>query len=131
MEAVKLKDGLKVAMEYSSECNSYLQEQKPWELAKKDPVRCAQVVNTGLNALYQLCVIMEPFLPSFSAKVYEQLAIKREIKHETAIAQIINNPDVIRDFVPANHKIGTPEPIFREIKPEEAAVWKAKFNGKK
>lgn len=41
MEAVKLKDGLRAAMEYSSECNTYLQEQKPWELAKKDPARCA------------------------------------------------------------------------------------------
>ena len=85
MEQVKLKESLKVAMEYSSECNLYLQDQKPWELAKKDPVRCAQVVNTGLNALYLLCVILEPFMPSFSAKVYEQLAIKRTIEHETAI----------------------------------------------
>jgi methionyl-tRNA synthetase len=41
MEAVKLKDSLKTAMEYSSDCNFYLQEQKPWELAKKDAVRCA------------------------------------------------------------------------------------------
>lgn len=59
-------------------------------------------------------------MPSFSAKVYEQLAIKREIKHETAIAQVLENPNSIRDFVAANHTIGTPEPIFREIKPEEA-----------
>jgi hypothetical protein len=70
-------------------------------------------------------------MPSFSAKVYEQLAIKREVKHETAIAQIVENPQLIRDFVKANHIIGTPEPIFREIKPEEAHAWKAKFNGHK
>lgn len=41
LEAVKLKDGLRTAMEYSSDCNTYLQAQKPWELAKKDPARCA------------------------------------------------------------------------------------------
>ena len=131
MEAVKLKEGLKVAMEYSSECNLYLQEQKPWELAKKDPARCAQVVHTGLNVLYFLCVILEPFMPSFSAKVYEQLAIKREIKHETAIAQIVAKQSLIGEFVVGGHTIGTPEPIFREIKPEEVQAWREKFNGKK
>jgi len=41
MELVKLKDGLRTAMEYSSECNLYMQENKPWELAKSNPARCA------------------------------------------------------------------------------------------
>ena len=85
MEAVKLKDGLRIAMSYSSDCNLYFQENKPWELAKTDKARCSQVVNTALNALFLLCVMLEPFMPSFSAKVYEQLAIKRELKHETLI----------------------------------------------
>jgi methionyl-tRNA synthetase len=38
-----------------------------------------------------VCVIFEPFMPSFSAKVYEQMAIKRELKHETAIKSLIND----------------------------------------
>jgi len=82
-----------------------------------------------VNALYLLCVIMEPFMPSFSAKVYEQLAIKRELKHETAIASINENNAGFWHLVAANHQIGTPEPIFREIKPEETAAWRTKFNG--
>jgi len=73
MEQVKLKDGLKTAMEYSSDCNGYFQQFKPWDLNKaaetKD--RCKQVVNTALNALFGLCILLEPFMPSFSAKVYE------------------------------------------------------------
>ena len=36
MEAVKLKDGLRVAMQFSGDCNVYFQENKPWELAKTD-----------------------------------------------------------------------------------------------
>lgn len=73
MEAVKLKDGLKTAMEYSSECNGYFQEFKPWDLNKSDDTkdRCKQVVNTAINALRGLCILLEPFMPSFSAKVYE------------------------------------------------------------
>ena len=70
MEAVKLKDGLRLAMQYSSDCNQYFQDNKPWELAKSDKTRCDQVVNTAINALFLLCVILEPYIPSFSAKVY-------------------------------------------------------------
>jgi len=103
MEAVKLKDGLRIAMQFSGDCNVYFQENKPWEFAKTDQKRCAQVVNTALNALYLLCVILEPFLPSFSAKVYEQLAIKRELKHETLIKQIRDNTDIVKTLVPGGH----------------------------
>lgn len=46
-------------------------------------------MNTALNALMMICVILEPFMPSFSAKVYEQMAIKRELHHETAIKSLI------------------------------------------
>jgi methionyl-tRNA synthetase len=77
MEEVKLKDGLKTAMKFSSLCNLYLQEQKPWDHLKKDVKRCGQIVNISLNALFLLCSMLEPFMPSFSAKVYEQLNIQR------------------------------------------------------
>lgn len=132
MEAVKLKDGLKTAMEYSSDCNGYFQQFKPWDLNKQAATkeRCKQVVNTALNALFTLCVILEPFMPSFSAKVYEQLNVKRELRHETMLESLKQDKNLIRSQVPGEHTIGTPEPIFREIKPEEADQWKAAFSGK-
>ena len=68
-------------------------------------------------------------MPSFSAKVYEQLAIERTAKHETLLAQLSRDPTLLRSLVPAGHNIGTPEPIFREIKMEEAEVMKRKFSG--
>jgi methionyl-tRNA synthetase len=41
MEQIKLKDALRSAMELSSECNLYIQENQPWALAKTDAERCA------------------------------------------------------------------------------------------
>lgn len=70
-------------------------------------------------------------MPSFSAKVYEQMAIKRELKHETSIAQLLNDSSKFFAFISADHVIGTPEPIFREIKEAEAEVWRKKFGGDK
>ena len=133
MEAVQLKSGLEIAMAYSRDCNGYFQTFKPWDLNKVEDTknRCKQVVNIALNALFVLCVLLEPFMPSFSAKVYEQLGIAREERHETLLAQLSRDPTIIRNIVPWNHPLGTPEPIFREIKQEEAATFKDKFAGHK
>ena len=105
---------------------------KPWDLNKKEETkeRCKQVVHTALNALFALCVLLEPFMPSFSAKVYEQLGIARTLEHETLLETISRDPTVIRKLVPGDHTLGTPEPIFREIKPEEATAWKERFSGR-
>jgi methionyl-tRNA synthetase len=48
-------------------------------------------MNVALNALVMLCIILEPFMPSFSAKVYEQMAIKRELKHEKSIESLLKD----------------------------------------
>ena len=118
-------------MAYSADCNKYFTDSEPWKLTKTDIARCKQVVNTALNALFLLCVMLEPFMPSFSAKVYEQLAVQRELKHETLIEQVKQNPKILKDLVPAGHKIGNPAPLFRAISEEEAEAWKEKFKGKK
>lgn len=129
MEAVKIKEGLKIAMEFSSACNVYFQEQQPWALAKTNKERCSDVMYTAIQALFLLSVLMEPFMPSFSAKVNEQLGVKREAKHEHILGDIFKSEAAHFEFIPAGHVIGTPEPIFREIKTEEVEGWKAKFGG--
>ena len=71
MEDVKIKAALKTTMTMSSACNGYLQEMAPWDLAKTDMPRCEQVLNVSVQALQLLCTMLEPFMPSFSAKIYE------------------------------------------------------------
>ena len=124
LEQVKIKDGLRVCMAFSSLCNLYIQDNKPWDLAKTDAVRCGQVVKTGICALRLLCAMLEPFIPSFSAKVYEQMRLlnekgERSERDETLLAFVNGHPERICDLVASGHQIGEPAPIFREIKPEE------------
>jgi len=49
--------------------------------------------------------------------------------HETGLHALRMDPTLIRDLVAGGHVLGTPEPIFREIKPEEAVQWKERFAG--
>ena len=119
MEDIKIKEGLKTVMSMSSLCNGYLQETKPWDLAKADPIRCGQVVNTAIQALSLLAGLFEPFMPSFSAKVYAQMNTPRTKAHETLYKDLKGHPERIFTLVAANHVIGEPRPIFQEISEEQ------------
>ncbi|KAL6342784.1 hypothetical protein AAG906_016618 [Vitis piasezkii] len=90
MEKVKLKQGLKTAMSISSEemhiCNQF------WKLYKEDQPSCSIVVKTSVGLVHLLACLLEPLcLPSL-------LRAKRPW-----------------EIVPAGHRIGTPEPLFKEL----------------
>lgn len=131
MEDVKIKESLKTVMDVSGECNEYFQHQAPWVLIKTDPVRCKQVLNTSIQAMFLLASLLEPFMPSFSAKIYNQLAIQRTAQHENMYQQLIENPALFDTLVPSGHTIGEPMPIFKEIPIEKMEEWKAQFAGLK
>jgi len=44
---------------------------------------------------------------------------------------LVKDPKSFFGLVQAGHIIGTPEPIFREIKESEAEAWRKQFGGDK
>ncbi|KAK6937631.1 Methionyl/Leucyl tRNA synthetase [Dillenia turbinata] len=130
MEKVKLKQGLKIVMGVSSEGNAYLQESRFWELFKNDQSCCAIAVRTSAGLVYLLACLLEPFMPSFSLKVLKQL----NMPPETHFSFCNENGDLEKArkpwlLLPANHKIGTPEPLFKELKDEDVELLRKKFTG--
>lgn len=116
-------------MAASSLCNTYMQEQEPWKLIKTNMKRCKQVCHTTIQVMQLLAAMFEPFMPSFSAKIYEQMNIKRTKTHEILYKYLKDNPERVATLVPAGHEIGTPMPIFRNITEQEMLKWKDKFGG--
>ncbi|EYU22244.1 hypothetical protein ABFS82_09G007500 [Erythranthe guttata] len=130
MEKVKLKQGLKIAMAISGEGNAYLQESQFWKLYREDPPSCAVVMKTSAGLVYLLACLLEPFMPSFSLEVLKQL----NLPAETQFSLSDDKGEVERakrpwEILPAGHKIGTPAPLFRELKDEEVAFYREKFAG--
>lgn len=129
MEKVKLKQALKIAMSISSEGNAYLQESQFWKLYKQDQASCSLVVRTSVGLVYLLSCLLEPFMPSFSIKVLKQLNLPPEkfsLCDETGDLERAKKP---WESLPAGHKIGTPEPLFKELKDEDVEFFREKFAG--
>ncbi|KAJ0245519.1 Methionine--tRNA ligase [Hirschfeldia incana] len=124
MEKVKLKQGLKTAMTISNEGNAYLQESQFWKLFKEDKPSCAIVIRTAAGLVHLLAQLLEPFMPSFSREVFKQLNLPLHFSlSDEGIASRL------WEILPPGHKIGTPQPLFKELDKEEVDQYKIKFAG--
>ncbi|KAI5654099.1 hypothetical protein M9H77_31286 [Catharanthus roseus] len=129
MEKVKLKQGLKIAMAISGEGNGYLQDSQFWKLFKENRSLCSVVMRTSAGLVYILACLLEPFMPSFTVEVLKQLNLP-----QSQISLSDENADVERarrpwGMLPAGHRIGTPAPLFKELKDEEVEFYREKFAG--
>ncbi|KZV20431.1 putative methionine--tRNA ligase, partial [Dorcoceras hygrometricum] len=130
MEKVKLKQGLKIAMTISGEGNAYLQESQFWKLYKEDQPSCCVVMKTAAGLVYLLACLLEPFMPSFTFEVLKQLNLPLEgqvsLSDEKGEIEKVKRP---WEILPSGHRIGTPAPLFRELKDDEVELYKDKFSG--
>ncbi|KAJ0959792.1 hypothetical protein J5N97_000520 [Dioscorea zingiberensis] len=126
MEKVKLKQGLKIAMSISSEGNGYLQESKFWKLYKEDRPRCSIVIKTSVGLVHLLACLLEPYMPSFSARVLEQLNLPPESIKSLCDVNKAKRP---WEIVPDGHKIGEPKTLFTTLNGEEVESLRKKFSG--
>mmetsp|Transcript_1094 Transcript_1094/g.2681 ORF Transcript_1094/g.2681 Transcript_1094/m.2681 type:complete len:778 (+) Transcript_1094:1902-4235(+) len=131
LEDLQLKGALSTAMYVSSLCNKYLQDEKLWT-TKQDNPRFNTVLFVALNLLRLTVLLFEPYMPSFSAKLYAQLALQRTERDETLLKEVVeaNSSAVLTSLLVPGHVIGTPAPVFRRITDDEVNSFKAQFSGK-
>ncbi|KAK7256743.1 hypothetical protein RIF29_30201 [Crotalaria pallida] len=130
MEKVKLKQGLKIAMSISSEGNRYLQEAQFWRLYKENQSLCSLVMKTAVGIVYLLACLLEPFMPSFTLEVFKQL----NLSAETHLSLCDEKGDIDRakrpwEIISSGHRIGKPEPLFKELKDDDVETYRKKFAG--
>jgi len=145
MKEAEIKEGVKLFMEISSLGNGYLQVSQPWNLVKeKDPsydLAKAESLFFILNAFLRfLGALAEPFMPSFSAKLYEIMNVKYEgdaLKILGIIQEYIEkNPNdedgflIKTNLVNEGQAINKPKPLFREISQKETDDFRERFKGK-
>jgi methionyl-tRNA synthetase len=120
MDALKLKLGLKLAMDLSARANLFLQDNKlDNNLFSKFPEQCAATIGGALNVIYLLAAVLCPFLPSTSDGIDGQINAPR-----------LAVPDKwqVGDVLPG-HTIGKAKYLFSKIDEAKEEEWKNKFGG--
>lgn len=120
MDALRLKQGLKHAMDLSARVNLFLQENKlDNNLFNNFPERCAATIGASVNAIYLLSAMLCPFMPATSDAIDEQVNAPRlAIPDEWKVGDVL-----------PGHTIGKAAYLFKKIEESEEGQWKSKFGG--
>ncbi|NOY14714.1 MAG: methionine--tRNA ligase [bacterium] len=111
MPACQIKNSLELIIRYAGSGNKYLNQTQPWNLIKTDPAKAQKVIFTGLYIVYNLSLLLRPFLPSSSAKLSKLLNLPLAAPQpgQNAYQPITNQPP------PANLDLSI-FPLFAKLK---------------
>jgi len=105
LEDVRLREALMEILSLSASGNKYFQENKPWELVKKDRERCNTVLFVCAELCKSLAVLISPFLPRSSNEILRQLNVEKNLAWN----------DVGSIDLEDAHKINEPSVIFEKL----------------
>jgi len=112
LEYVHLKDAMKEAIQLARMGNQYFDQKAPWELVKKDRVACGTVLHVALRVSRSLAIIMAPFLPFSSSRLWQALGYDTDVHAQTW--------DEALEDLPAGQALRVGKPLFRKIDLSEA-----------
>lgn len=105
LEQFQFKKGLEQVMVLAKAGNVYFEEKAPWADRKNDMETCATTINTCLQVVKALAVLIEPYLPFSSRKMLFMLGL-----NEGSLTW-----DEILSELPEGHRLGTPEVLFSKL----------------
>jgi methionyl-tRNA synthetase len=110
MEKYEIHNALAEIWKFVNHCNKYINDKKPWELAKKDKSKLQVVIYNLAEALRMIAVLLRPFIPRTAERIAEQLGIKdldKIMLKDLGFGKLQNN------------KIGKTEILFEKIEEDE------------
>ncbi|UJR08631.1 hypothetical protein I4U23_012890 [Adineta vaga] len=125
MERTKLRDGLNCVLRMSSYGNQYWQTKEPWAKRKgseTDRIDAEITITLALNLVYLLSLVLQPYMPSTSNEIRQQLNI------EQTIYALENS---FRCYLPIGHTIGQARPLFKPVEKAQADALRERFAGQK
>lgn len=111
MQACDFKRGIKAVMDLARYGNRYFDSAKPWALVKEDKDACGAVMGTALHIAKALCVMMWPFMPRSSEKIWGFMGYK-DTPEKAGL-------DAVLEPIPAGQDLVEPVPVYKKIEPEK------------
>ena len=113
----EIDKALKRILKFTTHFNQYFQKKQPW--ANKE--RANTTLFISANAVRTAGIVLEPFIPLSSEKIWNQLGIQSSV-HE----QQWESASEMK--IPPGHVLGKVEPIFRKVERTEIEKQKAKLS---
>ncbi|MBN2244139.1 MAG: methionine--tRNA ligase [Acidobacteria bacterium] len=108
LENFQVRRAVSEMMDLARTGNKYFNDSAPWKSLKTDRQRCGTILNTTLQLLASLAVVMEPFLPFSAEKLWRMLNGPGTHRDQ----RWISIPDL---RLPDNHPLGKREILFEKI----------------
>jgi len=107
LEYVHLKDALKEGIQLARLGNQYFDQRAPWTLLSKDRAACGTVLHVALRVSRSLAILMAPFLPFSSSRLWHALGYDSDVHERTW-------EDALED-VPPGQPLRVGKPLFSKI----------------
>ena len=102
-------------MELARLGNKYLAEHEPWKLVKTDAAATAQVLSEAVQVLYNLALLMEPFMPEASERLLLQLGAGASVAERKLFWSA--NPQGVGQWceLAEGHSLGAAGLLFQKV----------------
>jgi len=116
IDQIELSRGLRKIVEFSTFCNQYFQQKQPWTNKEK----AKTCIYLSVNAVRTLAVLLEPYLPFSSEKLWQQLNQPGSVHQQSwsSASQLL---------IESGHPINQPAALFKKIQDEEIEKEKQKL----
>ena len=109
-------------MELARLGNKYLADHEPWKLIKTDADGTAQVLSEAVQVLYNLAMLMEPFMPEASGRLLAQLQVNPDAKTRKDFWMAGDGVAGVWFELAAGHQLGSPGLLFQKIEDDVIEV---------
>jgi methionyl-tRNA synthetase len=109
-------------MELARLGNKYLADHEPWKLIKTDADGTAQVLGEAVQVLYNMAMLMEPFMPDASGRLLAQLQVNPDANTRKNFWMAGEGVDGVWFELSAGHQLGSPGLLFQKIEDDVIEV---------
>jgi methionyl-tRNA synthetase len=117
----ELDKALRRILKFATHFNQYFQKKEPWS----NKATANTTLFIAVNAVRSLAIMLEPFIPLSSERIWSQLGM------DVSVAGSIHEQQwksVSQIRIPSGHTLGKVEPIFRKIESKDIETQKAKLS---
>lgn len=111
LESYKVKEATLQLMNVARAANKYFNDQEPWKSRKDNLEKCGTTLYVCLETLKTLAIILRPFMPFTSDKIWSMLNINKSIEK-------VNWMDAGKTSLAPGEKLNDPVILFSKIEDE-------------